>query len=128
MLLSRAKEWARSIKRDVIALWLAGKDSRTPWLAKALAIAVAAYALSPIDLIPDFIPILGYLDDLLIVPLGIVAVVALIPPLLMEEFRRNALAVAQRPVSHTAAAFIATIWLLLFAAFSYLSYVYLRGS
>ena len=108
----------------MIALWLAGKDPRTPWLAKALAIAVAAYALSPIDLIPDFIPVLGYLDDLLIVPLGILAVVALIPPPLMEEFRKNALTIAQRPVSRTAAMFIATIWLLLFAAFAYLSYSY----
>lgn len=71
MMLESAKQWARSLKQDVIALWIAARDPRTPWHAKALAAAVAAYALSPIDLIPDFIPVLGYLDDLLIVPLGI---------------------------------------------------------
>jgi uncharacterized membrane protein YkvA (DUF1232 family) len=70
-LLSRAKQWARTIKQDVMALWLAGRDPRVPWYAKAVAAAVAAYALSPIDLIPDFIPVLGYLDEVLILPLGI---------------------------------------------------------
>src|SRR5262249_19115072 len=78
-MLERAKLWARAIKRDVLALWIAARDPRVPWYAKALAMAVAAYALSPIDLIPDFIPVLGYLDDLVIVPLGILLVVALIP-------------------------------------------------
>ena len=74
-MLQRVKQWARAIKRDVVALWLAARDPRVPWFAKVLAGAVAAYALSPIDLIPDFIPVLGYLDDLLIVPLGILATV-----------------------------------------------------
>ena len=69
-MLERIKQWARAIKRDVIALWIAARDPRVPWYAKALAMAIAAYALSPIDLIPDFIPVLGYLDDLVIVPLG----------------------------------------------------------
>ena len=78
-MLERAKQWARLIKRDVIALWIAARDPRVPWYAKALAMAVAAYALSPIDLIPDFIPVLGYLDDLVIVPLGILLVVRLVP-------------------------------------------------
>ena len=63
----RVKQWARDIKRDVVALYIAGRDPRTPWYAKGVALAVAVYALSPIDLIPDFIPILGYLDDLIIV-------------------------------------------------------------
>jgi hypothetical protein len=62
-MLERVKAWARAVKRDVHALWLSARDPRTPWYAKALALAIAAYALSPIDLIPDFIPILGYLDD-----------------------------------------------------------------
>ena len=66
-------------KRDVHTVYLAARDPRVPWYAKALALCVAAYALSPIDLIPDFIPVLGYLDDLIIVPLGILAVVQLIP-------------------------------------------------
>ncbi|WP_081815719.1 YkvA family protein [Phyllobacterium sp. UNC302MFCol5.2] len=82
--------WARRIKRDIVALWIAARDPRTPLLAKFVAGAVAAYALSPIDLIPDFIPVLGYLNDLLIVPAGILIAVALIPPALMEEFHDDA--------------------------------------
>ena len=69
--LSEAKQWARALKRDVVALWIAARDPRTPWYAKVAAGVVAAYALSPIDLIPDFVPVLGYLDDIVIVPLGI---------------------------------------------------------
>ena len=108
--IERARAWARGVKRDVLALWLAGRDSRTPRLAKVLAVAVAAYALSPIDLIPDFVPVLGYLDDVVIVPLGILAVVRLIPPALMAEFRAAA-ALRERPVSRTAAVAIVTAWL-----------------
>ena len=109
-MIARAKLWAKSIKRDAITLWLAARDPRTPWYAKALAGLIAAYALSPIDLIPDFIPIFGYLDDLLILPLGILAVVALIPPPLMEEFRAKASQISERPVSRMAAAVIIVIW------------------
>src|SRR5262245_19046480 len=88
--LQRAKQWARTLKRDVVALWLAARDPRVPWYAKAMAGAVAAYALSPIDLIPDFIPIVGYLDDLVIVPAGIALTIRLIPAPLMDEFRAQA--------------------------------------
>ena len=80
----------------MIALWLAARDPRVPWYAKAVAAAVAAYALSPIDLSPDFIPVLGYLDDLLIVPLGIIAAVRLIPEPVMSELREKA-AQAHKP-------------------------------
>ncbi|MBS7699095.1 MULTISPECIES: DUF1232 domain-containing protein [unclassified Chelatococcus] len=97
MLIVRAKLWARIIKQDVLALWIASRDSRTPWYAKVAAGAVAAYALSPIDLIPDFIPVLGYLDDLIIVPLGILLVIKLIPAPLMAEYR----AVAAEQSKHT---------------------------
>jgi len=109
--LQRAKQWARLIKRDVLALWIAARDPRVPWYAKALAMAVAAYALSPIDLIPDFIPVLGYLDDLVIVPLGILLVVWLIPAILMAEFREQAVAVATRPRSTTAAIVVVLVWI-----------------
>ena len=85
------KTWAKNVKRDVVALWLAARHSRVPWYAKAVAGAVAVYALSPIDLIPDFIPVLGYLDDLIVVPLGILLAVWLIPDPLMREFRAEAL-------------------------------------
>jgi len=104
------KAWAGRLKRDVVALWLAARDPRTPWHVKVLAGAVAAYALSPIDLIPDFIPILGWLDDLLIVPAGIWLAVRQVPPALMAEFRERAAATA-RPRSRAAAAVIVALWL-----------------
>ena len=110
-LLEQARAWARTIKRDVVALWLAARDPRVPLYAKVTAAVVAAYALSPIDLIPDFIPVLGYLDDLLIVPLGILLVVKLIPPPLMTEFRARA-AEQERPVSKAGLAAVIAIWLL----------------
>ncbi len=122
MSLSKAKAWARAIKRDAITLWLAARDPRTPWYAKALAALVAAYALSPIDLIPDFIPVLGYLDDLLIVPLGIMAVVALVPDELMTELRAKAAEMAERPVSRAAAAVFIVIWIAAIAVVAYVSW------
>jgi uncharacterized membrane protein YkvA (DUF1232 family) len=88
--LDSVKGWARGIKRDVVALWIAARDPRTPIVAKVAAGAVAAYALSPIDLIPDFVPVLGHVDDLLIVPLGIMVAVRLLPPPSMAEFRAAA--------------------------------------
>lgn len=109
-LLSRARRWAGAIKRDVHAVWLAARDPRTPWYAKALALVVAAYALSPIDLIPDFIPVLGYLDDLILVPLGLMLAVRLIPPEVMAEHRATAARATERPVSRVAAALFVAIW------------------
>src|SRR5688572_30755127 len=84
------KQWARALTRDVHAVYLAARDPRVPWHEKAVALFVAAYALSPIDLIPDAIPIIGYVDDLIIVPLGIWLAVKLIPPAIMAEHRRAA--------------------------------------
>jgi len=104
--------WARQIKRDVHALYLAARDPRVPWYAKVAAIAVAAYALSPIDLIPDFIPVLGYVDDLVIVPLGILLAVKLVPAHLMVEFRTAAAgADAKRALGKWGAAVIVTLWI-----------------
>jgi len=117
--IERAKQWARLIKRDVVALWIAAQDRRTPVLAKLVAGAVAAYALSPIDLIPDFIPILGYLDDLVIVPLGILLAVRLVPPSLMQEFRDQASA-RERPVSRAGQIAIISLWLLALALVAWL--------
>ena len=113
--LARAKAWARAIKRDVVAVYIAAKDPRTPLPVKILAGAVAAYALSPIDLIPDFIPILGYLDDLIIVPIGLIIVLRLIPPDVLASARTQAGEYLSRPKNYWAAAFIVVIWLL-FAA------------
>ena len=112
---SRLRRWADEITRDVYAIALAARDPRVPWYAKALALAVAAYAFSPIDLIPDFIPVLGYADDLVIVPLGILLVVALIPRDVMAEHRARAGEAMQRPNSRGAAVVIVAIWLALAA-------------
>jgi uncharacterized membrane protein YkvA (DUF1232 family) len=109
-MLARTKQWARTIKRDTHAIYLAARDPRVPWYAKVLAFAVAGYALSPIDLIPDFIPVVGYLDDIIVVPLGIALVVKLIPPDVMSEHRRLAAAAQDRPISRTAAILIAIVW------------------
>jgi uncharacterized membrane protein YkvA (DUF1232 family) len=118
------REWARIIKRDAHALYLAARDPRTPWYAKALAICISGYALSPIDLIPDFVPALGYLDDVVIVPLGIWAVVKLIPPHIMTESRAAAARAAGEPVSRTAALVIVLLWAASIALTGWLGYRY----
>ncbi|MFS8146776.1 YkvA family protein [Rhizobium sp. BR 249] len=110
-LISKAKIWAKSLKRDVVALWLAARDRRVPWYAKAVAGAVAAYALSPVDLIPDFIPVLGYLDDLLIVPLGILLATRLVPADVMRELREEAARRIERPSGRAGLIFILAVWL-----------------
>jgi uncharacterized membrane protein YkvA (DUF1232 family) len=121
--MNRWKHWARAIRRDAHALYLVSRDPRVPWYAKLVAIAVAAYALSPIDLIPDFIPVLGYLDDLIVIPLGIALVVRMIPPDLMAEHRRLADAAQHRPVSRAAAAIIVVVW---FAALALTAWTAMR--
>lgn len=110
-LAERAHRWAREVKADVHALWLAARDARTPWYAKVLAAVVAAYALSPIDLIPDFIPVLGYLDDVVLVPLGVLLVIRLIPGEVMEQHRAAARLAVHQPVSRAAALVIVGIWI-----------------
>lgn len=109
-MLGRIKDWARAIKRDVYALYLAARDPRTPWYAKALALGIAAYALSPIDLIPDFIPVLGYLDDAILLPLAIMLAVRLVPPDVMAEHRAAAVRAEGRPISRIGAAVIILLW------------------
>lgn len=110
-LIARTKTWARALRRDAHAIFLASRDPRVPWAVKLLAIAVAFYALSPIDLIPDFIPVLGYLDDLLIVPFGIGLVIALIPEEVMRECRAKASADAQLTVGKAGAIAIIICWI-----------------
>lgn len=109
--LALVKNWAKTLKRDVVAVWIAARDPRTPWYAKAAAGAVAAYALSPFDLIPDFIPVLGYLDDLLIVPLGVALVIRLVPEYLMEECRSEAARRTGRPRSAIGAVIVIVVWI-----------------
>jgi uncharacterized membrane protein YkvA (DUF1232 family) len=118
--LAKLRHWARAIKRDVHALYLAGRDPRVPWRAKAVAVCVAAYALSPVDLIPDFIPVLGYLDDAIIVPLGIALAVRLIPGPLMAEHRAAAALAESRPVSRAGAVAIVAVWIAAILAVAWL--------
>src|SRR5215472_1415454 len=121
-MIQQARQWALVIKRDVHALYLARRDPRVPWYAKALALCVAGYALSPIDLIPDFIPVVGYLDDVILVPLGVLLVIKLIPPGIMAEHRALAAAAQDRPVSRIAAVTIVCIWLACAALAGWLCY------
>jgi uncharacterized membrane protein YkvA (DUF1232 family) len=108
----RVRQWARAVKRDVHALYLAARDLRVPWYAKLASVAVVAYALSPIDLVPDFIPILGYLDDVVIVPAGILLAVKLVPPDLMRECRAAAVsAEGERALGKRGAAIVVVLWI-----------------
>ena len=126
-MLARLKGWARAIRLDVHALWLAARDPRTPWYARALAMALAAYALSPIDLIPDFVPLLGYLDDAILLPIGILVVIRLIPAEVMAECRDRAVEAAARPVSRVAAAAIVAVWIGAAAGLAWLAWPHLAG-
>jgi uncharacterized membrane protein YkvA (DUF1232 family) len=105
------KAQAKQLKQHTLTVYFAARDPRTPLLVRALAVFVAAYALSPIDLIPDFIPVIGYLDDLLLVPLGLALVVRLTPPEVLESAREQARLAASRPISYTAAALFVALWL-----------------
>ena len=122
-MLSQLKDWARRLKRDSHAIYLAARDPRVPWHVKVLAVAVAAYALSPIDLIPDFIPVIGYLDDLILVPLGIWLVVALVPGEIMVECRAKACEAASRPISKGGMAAIILLWISAALVLGWIAYV-----
>jgi uncharacterized membrane protein YkvA (DUF1232 family) len=110
MALSSLRKWAKELRQQTLVVYFAARDPRTPWPVRLLALLVAAYALSPIDLIPDFIPVLGYLDDLIIVPLGLVLVLRLVPPEVMIAAREKATVAVNRPVSRAMAVVIAGIW------------------
>lgn len=112
-MLERLKAWARTIRRDTHALYLGARDPRVPWYAKAFGLAVAAYALSPIDLIPDFIPVVGLLDEAILLPLAIVVAVRLIPRELMAEHRRAAAAALDQPASRASLVAVVAIWMIL---------------
>jgi uncharacterized membrane protein YkvA (DUF1232 family) len=107
------------LRIEAHAVWLAARDPRTPFAARALALLIAAYALSPIDLIPDFIPILGLLDDALLIPLGLWLVARMLPPGRLDEHRRTAEKAAERPVSKWGALIVVALWAaLVWAAWS----------
>ncbi len=110
---------ASVLKREVYTLYFAARDPRVPWYAKLLAGCVVAYAFSPIDLIPDHIPILGYLDDLILIPLGVLAVRRMIPNLILAECRMKAQDLVEKPTNWVAAAVIVLIWLTMATAGTY---------
>lgn len=116
-MIERWKQRAKQLKKETYALYLACKDPRTPWYARLLAACVVGYAFSPIDLIPDFIPVLGYLDDLILVPLGIAVVLKMIPPPVLAECRDRAQAAMDqgKPTNWAAAVVVIAVWLLLVA-------------
>jgi len=115
--LAELKQRARHLKAETFALYLAARDPRTPWYAKLLVAGIVAYAFSPIDLIPDFVPVLGYLDDLILIPMGIALAIKLIPHSVLAECRARAQETIQngKPVSRVAGTVIIIIWLVLAA-------------
>ena len=114
-MLAKLKQRARQLKSETFALYLAVRDHRTPWYAKLLVAGIVAYALSPINLIPDFVPILGFLDDLILIPLGIALAITLTPHSVLTECRERAKETLQNgiPVSRASAAIIVAIWILM---------------
>ncbi|WP_349256945.1 YkvA family protein [Salinisphaera sp.] len=116
-MLNSLKNQAKRLKQHTLTVYFAARDPRTPVLVRVLAVVVAAYALSPIDLIPDFIPVIGYLDDLLLVPLGVALVLRLTPPAVLKSAQAKAQQAAARPaVSYAAATLIIALWLFILCA------------
>lgn len=116
-MLENLKQRARHLKTETYALYFAARDPRTPWYAKLLVAGVVAYAFSPIDLIPDFVPVLGYLDDLVLIPLGITLAIKLVPCTVLSECRAQAQETVKnkKPVNRVAGAVIVVVWILLAA-------------
>lgn len=112
-LFASLKEQAANLRRQTHVVYFAARDPRMPLHVRVIAILVAAYAVSPIDLIPDFIPVIGYLDDLVLIPLGLALVIRLTPPEVLESARAKAQLATNRPISYVAAGAIAAIWVLL---------------
>jgi len=113
--LRRLESWARKLKVEVYALYLAYKDPRVSWYARIFAAVVVGYAFSPIDLIPDVIPVLGYLDDLILIPLGVALAIKMIPPHVLAECREKARDAKDRPVNKVAAVVVIIVWIALAA-------------
>ena len=126
---NRSKSWKQKVKRlkqEIFALYHACRDPRVPWYARVLAVVVVGYAFSPIDLIPDPIPVLGYLDDLILIPAGIYLGLKLVPPDVMDDCRKKAAANSNKtkPKNWVAATIIVLVWLILFAGITYMVYTY----
>ena len=123
-MLQKLRDWGKSLKCNLVAIWLASRDPRVPWYTRVLAIAVAGYAFSPIDLIPNFVPVLGYVDDAIILPLGVLLMLRLIPREIMAEHRVSAMRLADSPRSRTASVIIAAMWLSITVVSAWFGYRY----
>lgn len=108
---NRLKRWARNVQRDTYAVGLVARDSRVPWYTKMLAIIVAGYAVSPLDVIPDFIPVIGLVDDVILIPLGIVLIVKLVPAEILAEHRGHAERAIDLPKNRIGAVVLLGCWL-----------------
>lgn len=127
--MNQLKKWAKALKADVLALWFCQKHPETPLGAKIMAILIVAYALSPIDLIPDFIPIIGYLDDLIIIPIGVFLTLKMLPAIVLNESRSKAdewLQQHKKPVNKYAGFIILMIWI--FIAYKIYTFLMLKFS
>jgi uncharacterized membrane protein YkvA (DUF1232 family) len=132
-LLAEFKQRARRLRAETFALYLAARHPGTPWYAKLFVAGIVAYAFSPIDLIPDFVPVLGYLDDLILIPIGIALAIRMVPSSVLAECRARAQEVMSqgKPVNRIAGAVIVVIWIALtalFAVWAYETFVSVRAS
>jgi uncharacterized membrane protein YkvA (DUF1232 family) len=122
----RLKQWSRNVRRDTYAVGLIARDRRVPWYTKTLALMVAGYALSPLDVIPDFIPVVGFVDDVILVPLGILAVIKLVPREILQEHREHAERAIELPKSRIGGVVLLCCWLATMGVSGWLAWRYLR--
>jgi uncharacterized membrane protein YkvA (DUF1232 family) len=125
-MIARIKRWARNARRDAHAVYLIARDPRVPWYTKTLAAVVAGYALSPLDLIPDFIPVVGFVDDAILVPLGIVLVIKLVPAEILLEHREHAERVIDLPKNRIGGIVLLCFWLAVVGSSAWLAWRFLR--
>jgi len=122
---ARVKRWAKNVRRDTYAVGLVARDPRVPWYTKALAILVAGYAFSPLDLIPDFIPVIGFVDDVILVPLGIVLVIKLVPAEILQEHRAHAERAMKLPKNRIGAIVVLCTWIAVVGVTAWLAWRFL---
>ncbi len=123
---ARLKRWSRNVRRDTYAVRLIARDRRVPWYTKTLALLVAGYALSPLDIIPDFIPVIGFVDDVILVPLGILAVIKLVPPEILREHREHAERTINLPKNRIGGIALLCLWITAVGISAWLLWKFLR--
>jgi uncharacterized membrane protein YkvA (DUF1232 family) len=123
---ARLKRWSRNVRRDIYAVALIARDRRVPWYTKTLALLVAGYALSPLDVIPDFIPVIGFVDDVILVPLGILAVIKLVPPEILREHREHAERAIDVPRNRMGGNLLLCLWMAVAGFSAWLAWTFVR--